>query len=191
MIKNVEEEVVSVEDKTASLTGTGEFDVHEGANSFDVVVTAENGVTKTYHINVVVKEQNPIEVTLNSSDYTVVRKKEELEGMVPKSFEETTLKIGEEEVVAFQNKTLNLTLVALKDSKIVAFYLKADDDIRLERMLSRGDNRCDALERIACDKDDFAFDKVKMCHYFIDSNKLNISEMAEEIINLYRNHLNS
>ena len=33
----------SVEDKTASLTGTGEFDVHEGANSFDVVVSAENG----------------------------------------------------------------------------------------------------------------------------------------------------
>ncbi len=83
------------------------------------------------------------------------------------------------------------SFLALKDPKIVTFYLKADDDIRLERMLSRGDDRGDALERIACDKDDFAFDKVKMCHYFIDSNKLNISEMAEEIINLYRNHLNS
>lgn len=83
------------------------------------------------------------------------------------------------------------SFLALKDPKIVTFYLKADDDIRLERMLSRGDDRGDALERIACDKDDFAFDKVKMCHYFIDSNNLNISEMAEEIINLYRNHLNS
>lgn len=129
----------SVEDKTASLTGTGEFDVHEGANSFDVVVTAENGVTKTYHINVVVKEQNPIEVTLNSSDYTVVRKKEELEGMVPKSFEETTLKIGEEEVVAFQNKTLNLTLVALKDSKgKIHFYSYQDNKYTLYQELTGG-----------------------------------------------------
>lgn len=83
------------------------------------------------------------------------------------------------------------SFLSLNDPKIVTFYLKADDDIRLERMLSRGDDRGDALERIACDKDDFAFDKVKMCHYFIDSNNLNISEMAEEIINLYRNHLNS
>ena len=96
-------------------------------------------VTKTYHINVVVKEQNPIEVTLNSSDYTVVRKKEELEGMVPKSFEETTLKIGEEEVVAFQNKTLNLTLVALKDSKgKIHFYSYQDNKYTLYQELTGG-----------------------------------------------------
>ena len=81
--------------------------------------------------------------------------------------------------------------LSLNDSRLVSFFLKADDEIRLERMLSRGDNRLDAEARIACDKDDFSFDKVKACQYFIDSNHKNIAEMAEEIINLYHDHLKS
>lgn len=81
--------------------------------------------------------------------------------------------------------------LSLHDSRIVSFFLKADDDIRLERMLSRGDNRQDALARITCDKDDFSFDKVKDSQYFIDSNHKNIEEMANEIINLYHDHLQS
>ncbi len=79
--------------------------------------------------------------------------------------------------------------LSLKDDRIVSFFLKADDEIRLERMLARGDKRADAEARIVCDKDDFNFDKVKACQYFIDSNHKNIIEMAEEIINLYRDHL--
>ena len=41
-----------VEDDRASLTGTGEKTLNYGDNSFDVVVTAEDGTKKTYTVNI-------------------------------------------------------------------------------------------------------------------------------------------
>ena len=49
-----------VNDSKAKVNGTGEFEVVEGSNSFSVVVTAENGSTKTYTLNVVAPEKDPI-----------------------------------------------------------------------------------------------------------------------------------
>ena len=43
----------SVEDSAATLSGTGEKNLLVGKNSFDLVVTAENGVKKTYTVNVI------------------------------------------------------------------------------------------------------------------------------------------
>ena len=137
----------SVEDSSASLTGTGEFDLHEGANSFDVVVTAENGSSKTYHLNVVRKEQNPVKVTLNSSDYTVVRNTEELEGLLPKAFQETTISLSEEDVLAFQNEVLDLILVALKDEEgKIRLYSYKDNKYTLYQELTGGNLTVHLLE---------------------------------------------
>ena len=115
------------EDSKASLSGTGEKDVHEGSNSFQVVVTAENGNTKTYTININVKELNPVKVTMNKKEYTVVRKKDELQDIIPKSFEETTVKIEEEEVLAFHSDVLNIDILALKDEEGKIFFYVYDD----------------------------------------------------------------
>lgn len=51
----------SAQDAKASVTGTGMKSLEKGKNTLDVVVTAENGTTKTYHINVTregVEEEN-------------------------------------------------------------------------------------------------------------------------------------
>ena len=48
---------------------------------------------------------------------TLIQKKEELTGKVPNHFEKTTVKINDKDVLAYQNKVLKLTIVALKDSK--------------------------------------------------------------------------
>ena len=65
-------------DGNASVSGIGDYDVKEGNNEIKVVVTAENGDTKTYKVNVVVKELSPIEVKVNDKTYSVVRKSDKL-----------------------------------------------------------------------------------------------------------------
>lgn len=101
------------EDGTASITGIGTRDLVEGANKIDIVVTAENGATKTYVINVTVKDLDPIVVKVDNKEYNVVRKKEQL--TIPEFFTESTTIINEIEVPALINEKLDYTLVGLKD----------------------------------------------------------------------------
>lgn len=99
--------------KYASVSGTGEVKVQEGSNDIDIVVTAENGAKKTYRITAVVKEFDPIMVTINGSDFTVVRKKEEL--IKPDFYEEINVQIGENNIPGFYSEKTGYTLVGLKD----------------------------------------------------------------------------
>lgn len=101
------------ENKYASISGTGDIEVVEGSNEINVVVTAENGSKRTYTITANVKEYDPINVTIDGSDYTVVRKKAEL--TKPDNYEETSVEINGNQVPAFKNDTLGYTLVGLKD----------------------------------------------------------------------------
>ena len=104
------------EDGTASIDGAGEKEVKEGANPFEIVVTAQNGSTKTYKIVVTVEDINPIEVKIGSKTYNVVKRADNIETK-PKGFEETTITINEVEVPAFKSETLGLTLVGIKDEE--------------------------------------------------------------------------
>lgn len=104
----------SKEDGTASISGTGERNVSEGANRLEIKVTAQNGSVKTYVINAKVKELDPILVTVNNEQYNVVRKSKEITS--PNStFTEKEIKINDLEVPAFENEKLGYTLVGLKD----------------------------------------------------------------------------
>jgi len=101
------------EDNTARINGTGEIALSEGANEIKIIVTAQNGSTKTYTINATVKDLDPIEVTVDGNKYTVVRKKE----FLPNAsiyYQDTTITIGEETVPAYSSETTKLTLVGLK-----------------------------------------------------------------------------
>ena len=102
-------------DKSAKVTGIGEIEVSEGNNNIEVVVTAENGSTKTYTITANVKEYDPINVKVENSKYTVVRNIKNV--TAPNGYEETKIKIKGEEVPAFKNKMTGYTLVLLKDEK--------------------------------------------------------------------------
>ena len=100
-------------DGYASITGAGEAEVKEGANDFEIVVTSETGVAKTYKLTVTVEDINPIEVDILGNKYTVVKRKDNLEK--PIGFEEMTVKISEFEIPAFRSDKLDITLVGLKD----------------------------------------------------------------------------
>lgn len=100
-------------DSYSSLDGTGEKNVEEGVNTFEVVVTSETGVSNVYKLTVNVEDQNPIEVIVDGKKYTVVKVAKNLEK--PELFGETTIKIGEYDIPAFINEVSNYTLVGLKD----------------------------------------------------------------------------
>lgn len=105
----------TVQDRTASISGIGTQTVNPGANKFSIVVKAQNGAEKTYVINVEVKDENPINVTVNGKNYTVVKIKENLPAA--NLYAETTININDFEIPAYKNDNTNLFLVGLKDEE--------------------------------------------------------------------------
>ena len=90
----------------ATVTGTGEVKVSEGINKLQIIVTAEDGSTKTYLINATVKEYEPIKVKIGKKEYTVIRKESDLPEV--DLFEKCKVSIGEEEVPGYYNDKLNI-----------------------------------------------------------------------------------
>ena len=105
----------TVQDKKASINGVGVHDVNQGNNKFLVTVKAENGSEKTYTINVDVKDENPIEVTVGDKKYTVVKIKENLP--IASLYNEYSIKINEFDIPAYKNDYTGLVLVGLKDAE--------------------------------------------------------------------------
>lgn len=124
------------EDNTASISGTGSIPLSEGVNAIQIVVTAQNGSTKTYTINVTVKELSPIEVTVDGKKYSVIRKQE----FMPLSsiyYEDTKVTIGEEEVPGYYNSHTDFTLVGLRDEEgNTGLFLYKDGDYQPYQELS-------------------------------------------------------
>ena len=123
------QENVTIDAKTlgskAQIQGTGNYDVKEGNNVFEIVVTAENGETKTYKLNVAVVDKNPIIATINQKQYTVVKQAKLLKK--PNLYEETTIKINDIEVPAFKNETNKLIIVGIKDENNQILYATYND----------------------------------------------------------------
>lgn len=99
----------------ATITGTGEKEVKEGDNKFDVVVTAENGDKKTYTININV-DTAPITVTVNGKKYTLIKKKEELP-VLNIEHEDLTLNFDGQDIPAYRIDKINYVLVGLRDEE--------------------------------------------------------------------------
>ncbi len=135
-------------DSKARVSGIGDIEVGEGANTINVVVEAENGSTKTYTIVVNVKEKDPINVKVDKEDLSVVRKSDELKDLVKDYYVETTVKINDEEVPAYKIEALDLTLVALKDDKgNIKFYTYDDGKYSLYQELSGGNLTIHLLDK--------------------------------------------
>lgn len=122
----------NVQDKRASVNGIGTQAVNPGANKFSVVVRAQSGAEKTYVINVEVKDENPINVTVNGKNYTIVKIKENLPAA--SLYTETTININGFEIPAYKNDNTNLVLVGLKDEEgnISLFIYNKDKNEYLE-----------------------------------------------------------
>lgn len=103
-------------DSSASIEGLGRKTVVDGTNTIKITVTAENGATKTYTITAIVEELNPIHVTINENEYTIIRKAKLLTNPNSDFIEKTTI-INDEEVPTLYNEKANITLVGLKNQE--------------------------------------------------------------------------
>ena len=140
-VPNGTEKVVinaKTENSKASVKGSGEVQVNEGNNNIELVVTAENGNTRTYKLNIIVKELDPIDVEVDGNTYTVVRKSGEIE-RVNATYEETTVKINDQDVLAYHSKITGYTLVMLKDSNgVVNYYIYDNNKYSLYKEYTMG-----------------------------------------------------
>lgn len=130
----------TVQDKRASVNGIGTQAVNSGANKFSVVVRAQSGAEKTYVINVEVKDENPINVTVNGKNYTVVKIKENLPAA--SLYTETTININGFEIPAYKNDNTNLVLVGLKDEEgNISLYIYNKDKNEFQEYNEIGVNK--------------------------------------------------
>ena len=118
-------------DSSASVAGTGEKTVTEGLNTFEIVVTAENGSKKTYTLKVNVKEYEPINVNISNKDYTIVRKRKNLP-KVSEIFIEKDITIKENIIEGYYNEKLDYSIVGLKDKEgNISYYIYKDNTYTL------------------------------------------------------------
>ncbi len=122
-------------DSTASVDGDGEIEVTEGLNTIPIVVTAQNGEEKTYTLTINVEDQNPINVKVDGTDYTVVKSDTLL--TVPTTFTQSSVEIDGFDIPAFVNDVIDYTLVGLKDGEgNISLYRYEDGEYTLYNELS-------------------------------------------------------
>ena len=162
-------------DENAIISGIGEVEVKEGKNTFSILVTAQNGSSKTYIINAYVQEKSPIVVTVDSKKYTVLKKLVGIE--TPNGFEKKTIKINNTEVESFFNKKIEYNLVALKDSigNLTLYIYKKGDYIKYSPLTNEDLNiivlRAKESEvPHAYKRNDFEYNDAKVLGYALNSN---------------------
>lgn len=114
-------------DSNATVTGTGEVNVSAGINTFEIVVTAENGSKRTYTIKATLLELDPLKVKIDNKEYTIIRKRKDL----PKISEynvEKDITIKDNTIEGYYNEKLKYNLVGLKDNKGNINYYIYDKD---------------------------------------------------------------
>lgn len=110
------------QDLTASIIeGLGVHELNEGDNGIVIGVRAEDGSVRNYTINAKVAEAPKVTIKYNNEDYTIVSKYKDV--TIPETFEETTLKINEQEVKALKSEKYQLTLLYLNKGEENKFYL--------------------------------------------------------------------
>lgn len=79
----------------------------------------------------------------------------------------------------------------LNNKRIISFLMYADENIRLKRMLSRGDDENNAKSRILNDKTDFSFSNIGKTDFVIDTSKASIDKIADDVYRKYIQSLKS
>ena len=103
----------SPESGYANISGIGEVEVNEGANVFEIKVTSETGAERIYKVNVNVKDENPINVSIGDANYTIMKNVKNVQA--PATYEATTFKIEDMDIPAFYSEVTDFTLVAVKN----------------------------------------------------------------------------
>jgi guanylate kinase len=134
-------------------------------------------------------------------DYHFVTKDEFLRLKERNAFVETTFyngnyygtsrkEIGDDKALIVDTNGLK-AFSALNDSHVVTFFMQASETTRLNRMLYRGDRLEDAKKRIENDRVDFERARVGTTDYIIDTESINIEQVADLVYQKYLRKLQS
>lgn len=147
----------ALESGYASLTGTGEFEVNEGVNTFEINVTSETGVARSYKVVINVADENPIHIEIDGNAYTVMKNAKTLEK--PRTYEETTIKIKDFDIPAFHSEKTGFTLIGVKDTKgTTHFAISKENAYELYNENKAGELLL-YIEKITDEKDGFTKQK--------------------------------
>ena len=161
------------ESSYATVEGTGEKEVDEGANTFEIKVTSETGTERIYKITVNVKDKNPINITIDGEDYTIMKNLKNVE--TPSTYETTTVKIDETDIPAFHSETSGYTLVGIKNSEgkqLLAIYNEDENTYTLYNE-TKSDQLLLYIMKITEEKEGFIKSTVTINDITYDALKLN------------------
>jgi guanylate kinase len=98
----------------------------------------------------------------------------------------TALKnIGDDKVLIVDVNGANVLHNALKD-QAVFFYLQAPKEIRMKRMLSRGDHLEDIKRRLKKDEEHFVKEHIDQVDYVINTDTATLDQLANQIYTIYQ-----
>ena len=125
----------TAEDSKATISGTGEKEVSAGENTLSVIVTAENGSTKTYTITATVDEKPLVYLTYNKKELGVVRNLKGL--LVPSGFSTSSITVDGNKINAWTNETMNKTIIYLIDEETNEknFYVYDAEEEKITTMI--------------------------------------------------------
>lgn len=105
--------IAEAEDENSRVTGDGVVSLNPGDNKIKIKVSDENGKQNIYTIQITVKDKNPIKVTIEGKEYTIIKDAKVLKA--PDNYIVKEITINGQDITALYNKTTKYTLVGLKD----------------------------------------------------------------------------
>lgn len=154
-------------DSKAKVSGTGSKDLEEGINTFEIVVTAENGSTRTYTITIIRKEENPVTVKVNGKEYNVIKKEGVLEPL--EGFEKIDLVIKDQNVLAYKHNKTGFIIVGLTDKEGNSAWYRYEN----KKFEKYNEFKSNDLKLYILNKAKYVPYKYKKCTFDIDGNKIN------------------
>lgn len=103
-------------DSKASVSGAGEISLKQGNNKIEIIVTAEDGTTKTYTINAYVEEKPEVYLNYHDQELGIVKNTDQV-SKPSDAFEETTLEIDGKEVTGWTNNIMDVTVLYMIDEE--------------------------------------------------------------------------
>lgn len=93
--------------------------------------------------------------------------------------------VADDKVVVLDPNGLH-SFKKLKNKNVVTFLLIADEEVRKERMISRGDKKENIKQRLDNDVIDFALDKIGQVDFVIKTADKTIEQTADLIYECYK-----
>ena len=159
------------------------------------MLAAKYGITK-----VITTTTRPMRVgEVHARDYFFVSK-EEFEKMIKENrfveytcyngyyYGSTKDQIASDKCVVIDPAGLK-AYIGLNDENIITFFLDSSEETRRKRMIERGDKIENVISRIEHDKKAFVPEMLPVVDYHINTETLNIEEVADLIYKVYKEQL--